>query len=191
MFSVHFCNQCVRAHVCRCNDFCFSCQKRLKYTLDIWDKESIGLVNVLDDISMTLTQGHGCGLDKQKFAYLQDKVRTTQPIITNLGSYIPQVMLITLFDCKEFCCKLLLPNFLLKFRMCFSRSNTILNISQEWLIRLMWNEKEVRLDTGSTVWLRPLTSSMTLTFDFFKVKSRNRCILGIVIWLLWNKMKAN
>ena len=37
---------------------------------------------------MTLTQGHGCDVDKQKIAYLQDKVRTTQPIATKLDCYI-------------------------------------------------------------------------------------------------------
>ena len=44
---------------------------------------------------MTLTQGHDCDIDKQKFACLQDKVRTTQPITTKRGVYIPLVMLIT------------------------------------------------------------------------------------------------
>ena len=37
---------------------------------------------------MNLNQGHGCGIDKQKFACLQDKGRTAQPTITKLGSYI-------------------------------------------------------------------------------------------------------
>ena len=47
---------------------------------------------------MTLTQGHGCDIDKHKFACLQDKVRTTQPITTKLGSDIPLVMPITWLD---------------------------------------------------------------------------------------------
>ena len=47
---------------------------------------------------MTLTQGHGCDIDKQNFACLQNKVRTTQPITTKLSSYIPLVMLITWLD---------------------------------------------------------------------------------------------
>ena len=38
---------------------------------------------------MTFTQGHGCGIDKQKFTCLQDNVRATQPNTTKLGSYIP------------------------------------------------------------------------------------------------------
>ena len=51
--------------------------------------------------------------------------------------------------------------------MCFfSRSNTILIISQKWLVRLIWNEKEVHwLDTGYLMWPWPLTSLMTLTLD--------------------------
>ena len=44
---------------------------------------------------VTFIQGHGCDIDKQKFACLQDKVRITQLITTKLGSYIPLVMLIT------------------------------------------------------------------------------------------------
>ena len=108
MFSVRF-RVCVRVYVYlrrrhRCNDFCFSRQNHLSLGLDIWDKESIGLGNVLDDLWVTLTQGHGCDIDKQKFAYLQDKVRTTQPITTKLGRYITLVMVITWWDSEgQFC----------------------------------------------------------------------------------------
>ena len=50
---------------------------------------------------------------------------------------------------------------------CFSRSNNPLDISQGWLVRLIWNENDMhRLDTGWTLWSWPLTSTMTLTFDF-------------------------
>ena len=45
--------------------------------------------NVLDDLSMTLTQGHSCDIDLQKFVCLHDKERTTHPITTKLGSFIP------------------------------------------------------------------------------------------------------
>ena len=47
---------------------------------------------------VTLTQGHGCDIDQQKFACLQDKVRTIQPISTKLGRYISLVMVITWLD---------------------------------------------------------------------------------------------
>ena len=52
----------------------------------------------MDDLLVTLTQSHGCDIDKQKFACLQDKMRTTQSITTKLNSYIPLVMLITWLD---------------------------------------------------------------------------------------------
>ena len=131
MFSFHFRRVRVRVHVRVCrrrrNDFCFSRQNHFSYILDIWDKESIGLGNVLDDLWVTLTQDHGCDIEKLFFWQI----------------------------------------FLKNFRCFFSRSNTLLDISQEWLVRLMWNEKEVHwLDTWWTMWPWPLTSPMTLTFDF-------------------------
>ena len=53
-------------------------------------------------------------------------------------------------------------NFIEKFWMCFSRSNTLLAISQEWLVRLMRNEQEVhRLDTEYIICPSPSNSSMT------------------------------
>ena len=69
---------------------------------------------------MTLTKGHGCDIDKQKFACLQDKVRTAQPITTKLGSYIPLDMVITRLDFGGIALKtLFLANFLRKFCKCF------------------------------------------------------------------------
>ena len=105
--------------------------------------------------------------DEQYHPYLQDKVRNTQPITTTFGSYLPLVMLITWLHSggillETFFCQIFFEN----FECVFSRPNTVLNISQEWLVRLMWNEKEVhRLDTWWTMWPWPLTSLMTLTFD--------------------------
>ena len=66
---------------------------------------------------------------------------------------------------EEFFWKLLFCQiFFENFGCVFSRSNTQLEISQEWMVRLMWNEKEVhRLDTGWIMWPWPLTSPMTLT----------------------------
>ena len=46
---------------------------------------------------MTLTQGHGCGIDYQKFACLHDKVRTTHQITTKRAL----VMVITRLDFGE------------------------------------------------------------------------------------------
>ena len=60
---------------------------------------------------------------------------------------------------------IILANFLLNW-ICFSRSNIIFAVSKEWLVRLMWNEKEVhRLDSGYDMWPWPLTSLMTLNLD--------------------------
>ena len=121
--------------------------------------------NVLDDLLVTLTLGHGCDIDKQKCPCLQDKVRTTQPITTKLRSHIPLGMLITWLDfggllLDTVFCQVFFEN----FGCVFSRSNILLHISQEWLVRLMWNEKNVYLlDTGWTMWHWPLTSPVTLT----------------------------
>ena len=44
-------------------------------------------------------------------------------------------------------------------------------------------------------WVNYVTLTFDLTHDldliFFKVKFQNSCISGIVIWLMWNKKKAN
>ena len=104
-----------------------------------------------------------------KICCLQAKLRTTQPITTKLCSYILLVMVITSLDCGGIPLEtLFLPNFFFEnFGCVFSRSNTLLDIPQKWLVRLVWNEKEVhRLDTGWTMWPWHLTSPMTLTFDF-------------------------
>ena len=66
---------------------------------------------------------HSCGIDKQKFACLQDKVRTTQPITTKLGSYIPLVMLIA---CLGFVGSLFFfAKFSLKFSDVFFQGQTL------------------------------------------------------------------
>ena len=57
-------------------------------TVQVWE-------NVLDDLSMTLTQGHGCGANQEKLACLQNTVRTAYPITSKLGAYITPIMLIT------------------------------------------------------------------------------------------------
>ena len=44
---------------------------------------------------MTLTKGHGCSSDQQKFACLLDKVRTADLIITKLGSSISLDLFLT------------------------------------------------------------------------------------------------
>ena len=101
--------------------------------------------NVLDDLSMTLTQGHSCGVRYHKFACLCNKVRTTNQITTKHSSFVALVMAITRLE--EILLKtVIFANFLSD--VFFSRSNTILAIFQECLVWLMWNEEEVHwLDT--------------------------------------------
>ena len=67
--------------------------------------------------------------------------------------------------------------------MCFFKVNTILAISQEWWVGLMWNVKEVHwLDTAN--WVQYVTLTFDLTHDLdlgcFKVKFRNSSISRIV-----------
>ena len=68
---------------------------------------------------------------------------------------------------EKFCWRLLIWQiFLINFGCVFSGPNSILAISQEWLVRLMWNEYGVHwLDKGYNIWPWSLTSLMTLTLD--------------------------
>ena len=142
---------------------------------------------------MTLTQGHCCDIHKHKFVCLQDKVRTTQPITTKLGSYIPLVMVITWLDFGGILWEILvLANFLRKFWMWFFKvKQSIGHISG------MVGPIDVKRKGGTLVgyWVNYVTLTFDLTHDldlwFFKVKFQNSCIWGIVIWLMWNKKKAN
>ena len=83
-----------------------------------------------------------------------------------LNQSLQNLVAISLWPCsspdwilKEFCqkfyfCQIFVEN----FRRVFSRSNTLLDISQEWFVRFMWNKNEVhRFDTGWTMWPWPLT----------------------------------
>ena len=112
---------------------------------------------------MTLTQGHGCDIDKQKFACLQDKVRTTQPITTKLGKYIPLVMVIIWLDFGGILLEILfLPNFLRKFRMCFFKvKHSIGHISG--MVGLI----DVKRKGGALVgyWVNHVTLTFHLTYD--------------------------
>ena len=74
----------------------------------------------------------------------------------------------------------------------FSRSNTILAISREWLVRLMWNEKEVHwLDTGYNMWPWPLTSLMTLTLDVSRSNFEIAPYPELLVWLMWNEKEVS
>ena len=87
---------------------------------------------------------------------------------------------------KPFFCQIFLEN----FGCVFSRSNTLLDSGMVGLIDVKWKG-------GASVghWVNYVTLTFDLTHDldlwFFKVKFQNSCIWGIVIWLMWNKKKAN
>ena len=122
---------------------------------------------------MTLTQGHGCHIDKQKFACLQDLVRTTQPITTKLISYIHLVKFITWLDFSGILLEtLFLPNFLWKIRMCFFKvKHSIMSIGH---ISGLVGPIDVKRKGGASVgyWVNYVTLTFDLTHDldlwFFK-----------------------
>ena len=131
---------------------------------------------------MTLTQGHGCGIDKQKFACLRDKVRTAHRITTKHGTCIALVSVITgtWSDFGEVLLEtFILANFLKKFRV-FSRSNYFGHISG------MVGPIDVKQKGSASVgyWAQYVTLAFDLTHDLdlgcFKVKFRNSSFSGIV-----------
>ena len=76
--------------------------------------------------------------------------------------------------------------------MYFFKVKTILAISQEWLVRLMWNEKEMHLfDTGYNVWHWPLTSLMTLTLDVARSNFEIAVSQELLVWLLSNEKEVS
>ena len=124
---------------------------------------------------------------------LQDKVRTTQLITTNLGNDIPLVMLITWLDFRGI---LLETFFFAKFSLnisdVFFQGQTLY-----WTyLRNGWSDG-VKRKGGALVgyWVNYETLTFDLTHDldlwFFKVKLQNSYISRMVIWLMWNKKKTN
>ena len=139
---------------------------------------------------MTLTQGHGCDIDKQKFACLQDKVRTTQLITRKLGSYIPLVLVITWLDFGGIMLEILfLPNFLRKFRMCFFKvKHSIGHISG------MVGPIDVKRKGGALVgyWVNYVTLTFHLTYDLDLVVSRSKFEIALFeeLGADWHGMKG-
>ena len=145
--------------------------------------------NVLDDLLVTLTQGHGCDIDKHKFACLQDKVKTTHPITTKRSSYIPRVMLITWLDFVGILLEtLFLPNFLWKFWMCFFQvKHSIGQISG------MVGPIDVKRKGCASVeyWVNYVTLTFDLTHDLDLVVSRSKFEIALFeewgVSLTWNE----
>ena len=103
------------------------------------------------------------------------------------------VMFITWLDLGHILFEtLFLANFLQKFWMCFFKlKHSIGHISG------MIGPIDVKRKGGASVgyWVNYVTLTFDLIHDlhlwFFKVKFQNSCIWGIIIWLMWNKKKAN
>ena len=117
-------------------------------------------------------------------------MRTTHRITSKHYSFITLVIVITWLDFGEVLLEtVILANFLeKKFGYVFSRSNTILAISQEWLVRLMWNKKELHpLHTGYIMWPWPLTSLMTLTLHVSRSHFEITVSQELLVWLIWNE----
>ena len=130
MFSVRF----RRVRVRRRNNFCLLCENPLSYTSHIRHKEYMDLAKC--------TGWPFNDLDPR--SWLRDKMRTIHRITTKRESCIALVMVIIWVDFDEVLLKNVnLQIFVKNFRCVFSRSNTILAISQEWLVWLIWNEREV------------------------------------------------
>ena len=153
----------------------------------MWDKESIGLGKCT---GWPFGDLRGCDLDKQKFACLQNKVRTCQPITTKLISYIPLVMLSTWLDFGGILLETFFAKFSLKFFMCFFKvKHSIAHISG--MVGPIDVEKGgalvgelCDLDLWPHLWPWPCS---------FKVKVWNSRIWGIWggggggCWLTWNE----
>ena len=142
----------------------------------------------MDDLLVTLTQGHGCDIDKHKFACLQDKVRTTHPITTKLGSNIPLVMLITWVDFEGILLETFFTKFSLKFLDVFFQGQTLYwtylrNGWSDWCETkrrcIGWILGELcDLDLWPHPWPWPCS---------FKVIVWNSLKWGVGDWLTWNE----
>ena len=138
--------------------------------------------NVLDDPSMTLDQGHTAVT-----SIIKNLLFCTINWESLIGS-LPNMAALLPWSWKL----LFWQIFFKKFGCVFSRSNIILAISQEWLVRLMWNEKDVHwLDTGYNMWPWPLTSLMTLTMDVSRTNFEIALSLELLVWLTWNENEVS
>ena len=111
---------------------------------------------------MTFTQDHGCGIDLQKFACWQDKVRTTQTITTKLVNYIRLVTLITWLDVEGIMLKTFLPNFPIFFKV----KHSIGHISGMVCPIDLKQKGVASIGYWVSYMTSTFTSHMTLTFDF-------------------------
>ena len=135
----------------------------------------------LDDLSMTLTQGHGCDIYYQKFDCLYNKMITTHPITTKRSSFIALVMVITWLDFGE-------ANFPKKFPMCiFKVKHYFSHISE--MVGPIDVKQKGKASVGYWVWYVTMFFDLTHDLDpgYFKVKFPNSCIRSW--WSDWCEMK--
>ena len=139
-----------------------------------------------------MTQGHSCGIDEQDFPCQQDKVRTTQPISTKLGSYNPLVMHITWLDFGGILLETFFAKFSLKILDVFFQGQTLYwtylkNGWSDWCEMkrrcINWVLSELcDIDLWPHPWSWPL---------IFQGQTQNSCISGIVIWCETKRKQIN
>ena len=121
-------------------------------------------------------------------------MRTTHPVTTKLGSYVPLVMLMAWLDSGEIHLETVWHFLNIYFGCVFPKSDTLLDI----LLYLMnyWSDRCERkerciggilgelydLDLWPHTWLRPWIC---------QGQFQNSCISGIVIWSIRNEQEAN
>ena len=115
------------------------------------------------------------------------------PKVTVVASISINLLVCAIKIVEQFCWKLLFWQIFFKnFGCVFSRSNTILAISHEWLVPLMWNKKEVhQFFTGYNMWPWPLTSFMTLTLDVSRSNFEIAVSQDLLVWLMWNEKEVS
>ena len=154
--------------VCRRKNFCLTRQNHLSKTLHIWLKEYMGRGKCtgwpFHDLDPKSRLWHRlakiCLSGRWSENNSSDHYKTLQPYWPSHGYYLIRFWRSSVRNC--YFGKFSLKN----LDVFFSRPNTILAISQQWLVRLMWNKKEVHpLHVGYNMWPWPLTSLMTLTLD--------------------------
>ena len=139
---------------------------------------------------MTLTQVHGCGIDKKTYC-LQDEVRTTQPSLHKLVAIFPLSCFLPDKILEEFCWKPFCQIFLEILDCVFFKvKHSFGHISG------MIGSIDVKQTRGTSIgyWVNYVTLTFDLTRDldpwFLKVSFQNSCISGTGIWLMLNKKKA-
>ena len=134
---------------------------------------------------MTLTQGQGSVIDKQKIACLNDKVRTTHPIITKRGGFIALIIVIIWLD--------------FAWNWYFSKFTDVLFMVKHYFGHISGIGMVVPIDVkrkgkASVGYWVYVTLTFGLTYDLdhgcIKVKFRNSCV-SIIVGPIDVKWKGN